>query len=219
MALRFSALPAYGAVWQSSAASLRTSVACAASECRAENPCQTSGMPSGTDESAGATVAASVEIDAPVDLVWGLVANPANYARWSSQVTGIRRLRGTGEWQVGDSWIGSNRVRLPWATHCVVSMCERPWNFGFTVDFGPLAVARWTYEVEPNGSGTRVTERWDDRRYGLSRVVRLAGPVVGRGWDAASHNLDSMRQTLAALKVEAEAESAAGGAAGSASPR
>lgn len=165
------------------------------------------------DDREFAEVSVSIDVAADPDTVWALVADPENYVRWSPQVTGVRRLRGSGEWQAGDSWIGSNRLRLPWATLCVVDACEPRRTFAFTVDFGPLSVSRWTFDLEPDGTGTRVTETWQDRRHGLSRVVRLAGPAVGRGWDAAQHNLDSMRQTLTALKEEAE--SAARGASGS----
>lgn len=150
-------------------------------------------------------MAVSTVVHADPVKVWALVSDPANYARWSRQVTGLHRLRGSGAWSPGDSWIGTNRLRLPWATRCTVVRADAEWLFAFTADAGPFPISLWSYELSPVRGGTEVTERWVDQRFGVGRVVRLAGPIVGRGRDAASHNLSTMRQTLDALKAEAEA--------------
>jgi hypothetical protein len=70
------------------------------------------------------------------------------------------------------------------------------------VNFYGVPISRWSYEFASEGGGTRVTERWNDRRPGW--MVRVSRPVMGVK-DRAVHNRDGMRVTLAALKQAAEA--------------
>lgn len=145
-------------------------------------------------------------VPAPPDQVYRLLSDPANYARWSPEATGARRLRGSGAYVVGDRFIGSNRIWIPWATVCTVVVAEPGREFAFDVDAGPLPVARWGYRLRPaegarDGSGATLVEQyWQDRRAGAAgAAIKLVGPIVGRGTDAAARNRASMRATLAGL--------------------
>ena len=79
-------------------------------------------------------------------------------------------------------------------------MAERGRRFEFVThpDDGPYV--RWTYRLEPSGSGTRVTEVWD--------VEKL--PPALQSWtqeqldERVRHTEAMLTTTLAALKATAE---------------
>ncbi|MFM2438580.1 MAG: hypothetical protein RLZ55_1403, partial [Actinomycetota bacterium] len=149
----------------------------------------------------GVELAASIVVPASPAEVYHRVSDPANYPRWSPESTGVRRLTGSGDYRVGDRFVGRNRVWLPWSTTCTVVVAEPGREFAFDVDAGSLPVARWGFRLLPAADGgTEVVQTWRDRRSGvLGAPVKLAGPVVGRGTDAAARNRSSMRTTLAGL--------------------
>ncbi|MEU2155231.1 hypothetical protein ABZ532_09430 [Streptomyces sp. NPDC019396] len=77
----------------------------------------------------------------------------------------------------------------------------------FRVTVFGLPVAEWGYRCEPEGSGTRVTEYWQDLRTGrgaplaelLGRVFTGTPPA-----DRAEINRAGMRTTLGRIKAAAE---------------
>jgi len=147
----------------------------------------------------------SITIRVAPEVVFDLVSDVSRMGEWSPESTGAR---GAGRVAVvGDRFIGFNR-RGPviWWTYCTVLQAERGQVFTFDVDFGPIAVSRWTYEFSPmSDGGTTVTETWLDRREGLrSLPVRAFGQVLIPG-DRAAHNRANMRVTLERLKATAEA--------------
>ncbi|MBM3689933.1 MAG: SRPBCC family protein [Actinobacteria bacterium] len=147
-----------------------------------------------------------VTIDAPASAVWSAVSDPCEYGRWSPEATGAMRNSGTGAWAVGDRFTGLNRARLSWRTQCRVVVAQSERRFAFDVNVGPFPIARWAFELEalPDGC-TRVTQRWTDRRDGVLGVLaKPAGLPVGRGYDAATRNRQTMRATLDALKADLE---------------
>ena len=155
-------------------------------------------------------VVEQVDVAAPRAQLWAAVSDPGAYRRWSPESAGMRRLDGEpGEpWQVGQRFVGVNKVWLPWTTWCrIVAADEQGGRFAFDVDLGPFPVATWAFELEDLPEGrVRVTERWTDRRVGLrGRLIRPAGLLVGRGRDAAARNRTTMRVTLDALRADLEA--------------
>ncbi|MFM7598060.1 MAG: SRPBCC family protein [Actinomycetota bacterium] len=147
-----------------------------------------------------------VTIDAPPAVVWAAVSDPCGYGRWSPEATGATRNSGTGAWAVGDRFTGLNKARLSWRTQCRVVAAQSERRFAFDVNVGPFPLAQWAFELEalPDGR-TRVTQRWTDRRDGvLGALVKPAGLPVGRGYDAATRNRQTMRATLDALKADLE---------------
>ncbi len=153
----------------------------------------------------GAQVAESIEIEAPVQAVYDLIADIARMGEWSPEATGA--LRAPRRLEAGDRFIGSNR-RGPvrWWTVCTVRHAEAPRLLEFDVDAGPVSLSRWSYRLVPAANGgTVVTEVWLDRRDGLIGLpVRLLGSLLIPG-DRAAHNRANMRTTLARLKQTAEA--------------
>jgi hypothetical protein len=100
---------------------------------------------------------ASIEIHASPQAVSDLVSDLPRMGEWSPENIG-------GEWQdsgsgkVGDRSIGHNRTsERSWLVPVLVAVAERDRCFAFVTrpDEGPYV--RWTYRLEPSGTGTRVT--------------------------------------------------------------
>src|ERR671930_1890204 len=80
---------------------------------------------------------------------------------WSPENIG-GEWQGGGSGKVGDRYIGHNRTsERSWSVPVMVTVAERGHCFEFVTrpDEGPYV--RWTYRLEPSGTGTRVTEIWD----------------------------------------------------------
>jgi uncharacterized protein YndB with AHSA1/START domain len=150
-------------------------------------------------------VTESITIDAAPEAVYDLVADVARMGEWSPEAVGARGA--SVRPSPGDRFVGFNR-RGPviWWTYCTVLRAERGVVFEFDVDFGPIAVSRWTYTFEPSSQGTtNLVETWLDRRQGpLSLPIRAFGKLVIPE-DRAEHNRATMRATLVRLKAAAEA--------------
>lgn len=146
---------------------------------------------------------ASVEITAPPEVVYALITDVGRMGEWSPEATGASSVKGS--LQVGDTFRGHNkRGLIRWYTHCTVREAQPGRKFVFDVDSGPMPVSRWTYTFEPTATGCRLTETWDDRRFGpLGPVIRTVGSVIIPG-PRAAHNQQNIEITLQRLKAAAE---------------
>jgi hypothetical protein len=109
--------------------------------------------------------AASRDIAAPSDKVWGLVADLPRMGEWSPENAGGKWMNGATGPALGAVFKGNNRNGLRrWSTKVTVVGCEPAKVFEFAVTSGPLEVANWRYEFEDTESGCRVTESWVDKR-------------------------------------------------------
>ena len=115
---------------------------------------------------------ASIEINASPEAVYDLVSDLPRMGEWSPENIG-------GEWQnggsgaVGDRFLGHNRTReRAWSVPVMVTVAESGRCFEFVThpDDGPYV--RWTYRLEPSGTGTRVTEIWDVEKLSPGRRSR-----------------------------------------------
>ncbi len=146
---------------------------------------------------------ASLDIEAAPQTVYDLVADVAAMGQWSPEATGAAgapsRLR------AGDHFWGLNKRGLVrWFTRCTVVEAVPGERFVFDVDFPPMPISRWTYEFEPSATGCRVTETWDDRRFGpFGPAIRGVGQALIPG-PRAQHNQRNIEITLARLKAAAE---------------
>jgi len=159
-----------------------------------------------------ANVVETVDIAAPLALVWWAVSHPENYGRWSPENRSAIRVGGrSGPWQVGDEFIGSNHAWVSWSTRCRVAIAQPEQVFAFDVTHTSLPISRWQYSLSvPTPGVVRVTESWFDHRVGVvGLVTRRFGLPVGRGHDAAVRNRATMRDTLQAMKSDLEARAAA----------
>ncbi|EFV14104.1 SRPBCC family protein [Segniliparus rugosus] len=106
---------------------------------------------------------ASVDIAAPAEVVYDLVADPANMSRLSPEARSVRWTGGHTSAEPGARFRGTNRSRgVWWPRTGVVTEAERGVVYAFKTERGRLFYddfAVWRYEFERTGqSSVRVTE-------------------------------------------------------------
>ena len=109
----------------------------------------------------------------------------------AATVPGVNNTGGTGELQQSaQAWAWAVTGWPSASTHCVPALVHTS-----------VPVARWRYDVEPVGSGCRLTESWTDRRGAL--MTRLGALVTGVR-DRRAYAATSMEVTLRRVKATAE---------------
>jgi uncharacterized protein YndB with AHSA1/START domain len=144
--------------------------------------------------------AASRDIAAPAEKVWGLVTDLPRMGEWSPENRGGKWVKGATGPALGSIFKGNNKngVRR-WSTTVTVIECVPAKVFEFAVTFGPLEVANWRYEFEDTEAGCRVTESWQDKRKSW-----FALPARAMGDHSAGNAERQMTETLANLAKAAE---------------
>jgi hypothetical protein len=143
---------------------------------------------------------ASIEIQASPETVYALVSDLPRMGEWSPENSG-GEWQGGGSGKVGDRYIGHNRTSdRSWSVPVLVTVAERGRCFEFVTrpDEGPYV--RWTYRLEPSGSGTRVTEIWDVEQ--LPPAMQQATPEQLEA--RARYTEEMLIKTLTAIKATAE---------------
>jgi uncharacterized protein YndB with AHSA1/START domain len=142
------------------------------------------------------------DVAAPPETVWTLISDVTRMGEWSPEATGATWLGDAAGPAVGARFRGHNRQGWRrWSTTGEVVEAEPGRAFAFDVVAGPLTVARWGYRFEPTETGCRVSERWEDKRGAVIKVLgRLATGVA----DRSDHNRQGMETTLANLAQAAE---------------
>jgi hypothetical protein len=141
-------------------------------------------------------------VQASADAVWALVSDVTNMGRWSPETTSCRWVGGASGPAVGARFRGANRNGWHrWSTTNRVVSCEPGRSFAFETTFGPIAIARWSYAIEPTDDGCVVTESWEDLRNGLARAT---GGISSGVSDRATHNRETMTETLDRLASAAQ---------------
>jgi uncharacterized protein YndB with AHSA1/START domain len=145
-------------------------------------------------------VSASVEIAASPEAVWAAVSDPRRMGEWSPECRRVFVL-GSAETGVGSRLLGINRRGFAvWPTLSTVVRYEPGTAMAWTVR---ESGATWTYELEPAGSGTRLTGRRD--LDGYSRLTRVAAPVIGGAVGHDRELAEGIRTTLERIKAAVEA--------------
>lgn len=133
-----------------------------------------------------------IDVAAPAERVFAVLAEPRAYARW---VVGSRQIR-----RADPSWpepgsafdhaVGIGPLRLQDSSR--VEACEPPWRLRLLVMARPLTRAWVTLHLTPTADGTRVTME-EHAADGRSRLLlnRLTDPLVG--W----RNQESLRRLKA----------------------
>lgn len=149
------------------------------------------------------TVTVERRVAASPATVYALVSDVTRMGEWSPETTSCRWLGGASRAAVGARFRGTNRSgRRQWSTTCTVVQADPATGFGFEVKAGPVAIARWTYDLRRDGDGCVVTETWTDQR---ARWMTRAGTLLTGVADRAEHNRRTMEQTLERLASAAEA--------------
>ena len=148
---------------------------------------------------------AQIQIAAPAEQVYDLVADITNMGRWSPECYRTAWVDGATTALPGARFKGWNRTKVlgvpaTWSTTSTIRQADRGRAFSF--DTG-LSGARWTYRFEAtdDGAGCTVTETREDVNASLP-IKLLSLPLEGvRGRQLA----DGMQVTLERLKAAAEA--------------
>jgi uncharacterized protein YndB with AHSA1/START domain len=116
----------------------------------------------------------AVVVDAPPTVVWEVVGDPRRTGEWSHECLEVVLIDGAGAPAVGTRFRGRNRVgRSGWSRTCEIVGLEPgheiSWRTVPTQFYRDSTI--WTITVEPEGAGTRITERY--------QVVKL-GPLFDR---------------------------------------
>ncbi|HLF99185.1 MAG TPA: SRPBCC family protein [Acidimicrobiia bacterium] len=150
-------------------------------------------------------VEVSIDIEAPPIRIYELVSDLPRMGEWSPECVKCEWRGGASGAVPGARFKGYNRLGWRrWNTKGTVVAAEPGQELSFDIaSVGGLPVARWTYLIEEAGEGrSRVTERWDDKRGGLIKLLGRAATGIA---ERDEHNANGMRETLARIKEEAEA--------------
>src|SRR5687767_13595663 len=99
---------------------------------------------------------ATVDVSAPAEKVYDLVADVTRMGEWSPETTSARWVEGDGP-APGAKFKGSNKRRFSWTTTCTVETADRGREFTFVAGQD----TRWRYAFEPIPTGCRVTESYE----------------------------------------------------------
>ena len=144
----------------------------------------------------------TVHIEAPTQQIWDLLSDVTKIGRYSPETFEAEWLDGATGPHVGAKFRGHvkrNGIGPVYWTTATVRDCVpgRSFSFGIGASDNPLSI--WGYRLEPNGSGTDVTEHFDlAPRWWLRLYWALWG------WSRGKVNRAGMRTTLERIKAEVE---------------
>ncbi|WP_084535812.1 SRPBCC family protein [Nocardia yamanashiensis] len=146
----------------------------------------------------------TIHMAAPAEQIWQLVSDVTNVGRFSPETYGARWVGGATGPVVGAKFRGQvdrNGWGLKYSTVCRVIAAEPGREFAFTV-LGPggMEINTWRYLLEPDATGTQVTESFH-----LHNSLPLRLYWLLAGWTRGKTNREGMRQTLERIKAEVEA--------------
>jgi uncharacterized protein YndB with AHSA1/START domain len=142
---------------------------------------------------------AQVDINAPASKVWALISDLRRMPEWSPQ---CRWMKPFGPLRQGTRTLNLNRRnRMFWPTTCTVVEVIPEKKLAFRVDANRSI---WSYEVEPNGQGTRVIESRHAEN-GVSAFSNLSvNALFGGTTNFERELLEGMNTSLANIKAAAE---------------
>jgi uncharacterized protein YndB with AHSA1/START domain len=142
---------------------------------------------------------AQIDIDAPASKVWALISDFRRMPQWSPQ---CRWMRPFGPLRGGTRTLNFNRRnRLFWPTTCTVVEVIPEKKLAFRVDVNRTI---WSYELEPNGQGTRVIESRHAEN-GVSAFSNMSVNALFGGTKNFERELvEGMNTSLANIKAAAE---------------
>jgi len=140
-----------------------------------------------------------VDINAPASKVWPLISDFRRMPEWSPQ---CRWMRPFGPLRAGSRTLNLNRRnRMFWPTTCTVVEVVPEKKLAFRVDTNRTI---WSYELEANGQGTRVTESRHAEN-GVNAFSNLSvNALFGGTANFERELLEGMNTSLAKIKAAAE---------------
>lgn len=142
---------------------------------------------------------AQVDINAPASTVWALISDFRRMPEWSPQ---CRWMKPFGPLRPGTRTLNVNRRnRLFWTTTCTVVEVVPEKKLSFRVNANRTI---WSYELEPNGEGTRVIESRHAEN-GVSAFSNVSVNTLFGGTSNFERELvEGMNASLANIKAAAE---------------
>jgi uncharacterized protein YndB with AHSA1/START domain len=144
----------------------------------------------------------TVHMDAPPEEVWALVSDVTQIGRFSPETFEAEWIDGATGPAVGAKFRGHVRRNekgpVYWTT-CTVVASEPGREFSFGVGNPGNVLNTWSYVLEPNGTGTDVTESFQ-----LADKVPLRIYWALCGWARGKRNTNDMRRTLDRVKQAVE---------------
>ncbi|MGO9925842.1 MAG: SRPBCC family protein [Mycobacterium sp.] len=142
---------------------------------------------------------AQVDINAPASKVWALISDFRRMPEWSPQ---CRWMKPFGPLRQGTRTLNFNRRnRMFWPTTCTLVEVIPEKKLAFRVNANRSI---WSYELEPNGEGTRVVESRHAEN-GVSTFSNLTVNALFGGTANFERELvDGMNASLANIKAAAE---------------
>ena len=106
----------------------------------------------------GTSAEASIHVDAPPEIVYGVVSDVTRMGEWSPETVKCEWLDRTAEPAVGARFKGTNKRGIAtWSTKPTVVVADSGREFAFEVGTD----VRWTYRFDVEGTGTRLTESFE----------------------------------------------------------
>ena len=142
-----------------------------------------------------------IQINAPPERVWGMVADVTRMGEWSPECYRCEWLGSATGPGVGARFRGANKWRFgKWVRTSEITVAEPGRELAFiTLPTFPYPDSTlWRYRLEPSNGGTLVAESYEVLR--TNWVMRTFGRVSGR-YDEME---GAMRRTLERLKAAAE---------------
>lgn len=150
----------------------------------------------------GTTVQVDVHVDASPETVYAAVSDVTRMGEWSPETIKCEWLDGATGPAVGAHFKGTNkRGIVKWSTKSTVVAANPGHEFTFDID----DAVRWTYRVEPDGTGTKLTESFE-MLSDLSRFNAFAHRWVLRIKDRRADLERGMAATLERVKTVVESE-------------
>ncbi len=138
-------------------------------------------------------VSRSIVIDAPPELIFDILADPRQHARFDGSGSVRGSVSGPERLALGSTFRMDMRLVAPYR----VSSTVKEFQEGRRIAWAHVGGHRWRYELEPLADGgTRVTETFDGTYARSARALRLI--------DAYARNARGIEETLPRLKAYAE---------------
>jgi uncharacterized protein YndB with AHSA1/START domain len=144
---------------------------------------------------------AEAVVAAPPARVWALLSEVSRLSEWSPELVWMVPLK-RGGLRLGQWYLGINRRKgVVWPTRSVIALLEPGRRVAWDVKTNG---ARWIWELEPQGEGTRVVHRRPVPKR-LTFVSNAFARVFLHGNARHADELEEgMAQTVARLKAAAE---------------
>lgn len=154
------------------------------------------------------TAEVQIEIDAPAQVVWGLISDLSRTPEWNRETVATEWVPPHDHVAVGAVFRGTNRgYGREWSLECHVTVADAPNAFEWTVLDPAQPSSSWWYRLDAVGDRTVVRHGFQHGpgpsflRVAVDRDPDNASAIAaGRTATLA----DNMRHTLACIKVIAE---------------